>query len=235
MNQRQAALTAGFSMLIMTAVVPTEFFVFPKLIMPHDVAQTAANILAHRGLYFAGVFDYFVNFLCDIVIAWSLYILFAPVSRAFSLLTAWFQLIYVAVGFVAWLKLFTVFHLLTVPDYQTLFGVGPLHAEVRLLLSSWRYEWSMSLLLFSCHLILLGYLIWRSDFVPKIIGVLLAIDGVAWVINQLQPYLYPAFPVGFLFPIFFVEWIFMLWLLIAGWKLKKSAPHDALLVPAPAL
>jgi hypothetical protein len=82
---------------------------------------------------------------------------------------------------------------------------------------------SMSLILFSVHLVLLGYLIYRLGYIPKIIGVLLAIDGLAWAINILQPYLYPHAQLGFLFPIFFFEWIFMLWLLIAGWKLKEPA------------
>jgi hypothetical protein len=69
---RQAALTAGFSYLVQTVAVPSEFFIIPRLLVPHDVVQTASNILASPGLYFFGAFDYFVNFVCDILIAWSL-------------------------------------------------------------------------------------------------------------------------------------------------------------------
>lgn len=235
MTRRQAALTAGFAMLLMTAVVPAEFFIFPKLVMPHDMAQTAANIVAHRTLFLAGVFDYFLNFICDIVIAWALYILFVPVNRELSLLAAIFQLVYVAVAVAAWMNAVTAFRLLTTPDYLTLFGTGPLYAQLRLLLSSWRSEFSVSLLLFSCHLVLIGYLIWRSDFVPRIIGILLAIDGIAWIVTSLQPYFYPNVGLGLLFPIYFFEWVFMLWLLIAGWKLNGSPAASPRLSPPTAI
>ena len=207
-------------MLIMTVAVPAEFFIFPRLIHYADMGQTAADIAAHRGLYFLGVFDYLINFICDIVIAWAFYILFVPVSRSLSLLAAWFQLVYVAVALVAWLKVLTVFRLATNPDYLTLFGSDQLHAQMRLLLSSWRSDWSASLIIFACHLILLGYLMYRSGYVPKIIGILYVIDGLATVIDKLNPYLFPTVQLGFLFPIFFFEWIFMIWLLIAGWRLS---------------
>ena len=71
-----AALIAGFGMLLMAATAPfAEFFVFPKLIVHGDVEQTIRNILANRALYLAGVFACLINFVCDIVIAWALYIL----------------------------------------------------------------------------------------------------------------------------------------------------------------
>lgn len=221
MTLRQAALTAGFAYLIQTVVVPAEFFVFPKLLVPHDITQTAANIVANDGLYFFGVFAYLANFMCDIVIAWGLYILFVPVNKPLSLLTAWFQPIYTAVALVAWVKLVDVYRLLTTPDFLALFGSGQLHAQVRLLLSSWRYEWAISLTIFGIHLCLLGYLIYRSGYVPKIIGILIAIDGAATIIDKLQPYLFPGAHLGFLFPIFFFEWILIVWLLIGGWKIQE--------------
>jgi hypothetical protein len=220
MTLRQAALIAGFSYLVQTVAVPSEFFIIPKLLVPHDVVQSTTNILTSRGLYFFGVFDYLVNFICDILIAWSLYYLFIPVSQSLSLLTALFQLVYTAAAIVAWLNLLTVFRILTTPQFASLFGSYQLHAQVQLLLSSWRYEWSGSLLIFSCHLALLGYLIIRSGYVPKIIGALLVIDAVNTTIGILHPYLYPNVDLGFLFLIGFFEWIFMAWLLTAGWKLK---------------
>jgi Domain of unknown function (DUF4386) len=220
---RRAALAAGFTMLVQTVAVPADFFIFPHLVVPHDAAQTATNVLAHRGLYVTGALLYLINFLCDVVIAWAFYFLFLPVSRPLSLLAAWFNLVYAAVVLGAWLKLLDAYRLLTAPDYLAWLGRDQLYAHARLALSEWRWEFAGSLLIFSCHLALLGYLIYRSRYVPKVIGVLILADAVAWVVDTLQPYLYPGAELGFLFPVFFAEWVLMVWLLIAGWRITERA------------
>ena len=81
------------------------------------------------------------------------------------------------------------------------------------------------MIIFGIHLVLLGYLIFRSGYIHWIIGILLIIDGLGWVTDSLQPYLYPKAHLGFLFISFFGELVFMLWLLIMGWRLKEpTAP-----------
>lgn len=186
-----------------------------------NIEQTVQNISAHGGLFLAAIFGYLITFIEDVVIAWALYILFAPVNRSLSLLTAWFRLLYAAIVLVGWLNLVTVYRFLTTPDYLTAFGSAPLHAQVKLLLNSFRYDWSISLVIFGIHLVLLGYLIYRSAYIPKIIGILLVIDGLGWVIDSLRPYFYPNPPLRFLFVTFFGELIFMLWLSIRGWKIRE--------------
>jgi hypothetical protein len=56
----------------------------------------------------------------------------------------------------------------------------------------------MSLMLFGIHLVLLGYLVFRSRYIPWIIGVLLVVDGLGWIIDSVGPYLFPNMPLGFL-------------------------------------
>jgi len=219
---RQAALIAGFGYLL-SPVSYAEFAIYPKLVIPGNIDQTVQNLVGHQGLFLTAIFCYLITFLEDVVIAWALYVLLAPVNRSLSLLTAWFRLVFTAVVVVGWLNLVTVFRLLNTPDYMTLFGPQELHAQVRLLLSSFRYDWSMSLIIFGIHLILLGCLIYRSGYIPRIIGILLVIDGLGWEIDSLQPYLYPNAHLGFIFITFFGELVFMLWLLIRGWKIQEHA------------
>jgi hypothetical protein len=221
---RQAGLVVAFSMLIMTAVTPfAEFGVFHKLIIPGNVEQTVQNILGHKGLFLTGIFFFLVNYILDVVIAWGLYFLFVGANRAVSLLAAWFRLVYTAIGLFSVLHLVTAFRLLNVPDYFGAFGSDQLHAQVKLLLNSFRWDWSIGLLLFGIHLILVGYLIYRSGYIPKIIGILLLINGTAWIVDNLQPYLFPTAHLEFLFVTYFAELIFMLWLLVRGWKLPEAA------------
>lgn len=217
---RQAALIAGFGYLL-GPVTYAEFSIYPKLVVATNIEQTVQNIAVHRGLFAAAILCYLVEFIEDIVIAWALYVLLVPVNRAVSLLTAWFRLMYTAIALFGMLKLVTVFDLVNAPDYLAAFGSGPLHAEVKLLLGTFRDDWSIGLVLFGIHLILLGCLIYRSGYIPKWLGVLLVVDGLGWVINSLQPYLYPRAHLNFLFVTFFGEIFLMLWLLIRGWKIQE--------------
>jgi hypothetical protein len=225
---RQAALIAGFGYLL-GPVTYAEFSIYPKLVIPGNIDQTVQNLAAHHGLFAAAILCYLVEFIEDIVIAWALYVLLVPVNRAVSLLTAWFRLMYTAIALFGLLKLVTVFHLVNNPDDAAAFGPGPLRAQVQLLLGTFRDDWSMGLVLFGIHLALLGYLIYRSGYIPRLLGILLVIDGVGWVIDSLQPYLYPNAHLKYLFLTFFGEIFLMLWLLIRGWKIpeQKADPQPA--------
>lgn len=218
----QAALIAGLGLLIMTVAAPfAEFFAYKKLVNLGDVEATARNILANRGLFLVGLFSYVVVFICDVIVAWALYVLLIPVNRSLSLLTAWFRLVYTVMAFVAMLKLVTVYRLLDTPNYQTAFGSDQLHAQVQLLLSAFRYEWSTSLVLFGVYLCLLGYLVYKSGYIPRVLGILLGIAGVGWLVYEIGPYLFPNADLRFLFITFMGEVVFMLWLLIRGWKIPE--------------
>ena len=217
---RQAALIAGFGYLL-GPVTYAEFSIYPKLVIPTNIEQTVQNIAAHQGLFAAAILCYLVEFIEDIVIAWALYFLLVPVNRAVSLLTAWFRLMYTAVALFGMLKLVTVFHMVNTPDYLAAFGSSTLHAEVKLLLGTFRDDWSIGLVLFGIHLILLGYLIYRSGYIPKVLGILLIVDGLGWLVDSLQPYLYPNAHLKYLFIAFFGEVFLMLWLLIRGWKIQE--------------
>jgi hypothetical protein len=221
---RQAAVVAGAFMLIMSATAPlAEFGIFPKLIVAGDTARTVANIAAHQRLYAAGIASYLVNFTCDVVIAWALYLLLAPVNRALSLLTAWFRLVYTAVAVVSLLDLVRVHQLVTEPSYLPAFGHDQLQAQVALSLGSFRAGWSMGLVLFGIHLVLLGALIWRAGYMPSVLGIVVLIDGLGWVVHSLQPYLFPDVPVGFLMITSLGELFLMVWLLGWGWRIKDVA------------
>jgi hypothetical protein len=190
---RQAAVIAGFGYLL-NPVSYAEFSIYPRLVIPGNIEQTAQNILAHRGLFVAAIMCYLISFTGDVFISWALHELLIPVNRAVSLLTAWFRLIYTAIAFFAALNLVHVYRLLVAADYLTVFGAGPLHAQVQFLLRSFRYDWSIALVIFGIHLILLGCSIYCSGYITKILGILLVIDGLGWMTDSLQPYLFPKDP-----------------------------------------
>lgn len=220
---RQAALVAGFAYLL-NPVSYAEFSIYPRLVIPENIAQTAHNISTHSDQFLVAILCYFTSAIGDVVIAWALYYLLRPVSRSLSLLMAWFQLVYAGIFIVSLLSLVSAWQLLTVPGYLTAFGSGPLHAQLMLQLHVFRYDWSISLIVFGIHLVLLGYLIFRSSYVPRILGALLVINGLGWMINGMGPYAFPATDFfGYLQFTFLGELCFMLWLLIRGWRIKEVA------------
>ena len=210
---RRAALVAGVALLAMGFLTPfAEFFVFPKLIVPGDIEETVLRIRAHPALFLAGAFANLTTFSLDVVVAWALFELLAPIDRSLSLLTAWFRLIYTAIALFGPLKLLTAYRLLDTSEY----------GQIELLLESSRTEWGLSLMLFGVHLVLLGYLVHRSNFIPGILGLLLAIAGLGYILFNLGPYLYPSVDVSWLSIAFFGEVVFIFWLLIRGGRIAES-------------
>jgi Domain of unknown function (DUF4386) len=217
---RQAALVAGFTYLL-NPVSYAEFSIYPKLVAANNAALTVQNISAHPGLFAAAILCYSISFIGDVVIAWALYILLAPVNRALSLLAAWCQLVYAAVALCSVFGLLNVYHLLFTPYYLTLFGSGQLEAQVWFQLHSFHYQWSMSLIVFGIHLVLLGYLVFRSGYIPWILGIALFIAGLGWMIAGLGPYILPNANLDFTLITAFGEVFFTLWLWIRGWKVRE--------------
>ena len=222
---RQAALIAGLAYLL-NPVPYAEFSIMPKLVAMGHPDQTVTNIAAHSGMFVTAIFCYLINFVEDILIAWALYFLLAPVNRAVSALASIFQLVYAAIALGGWLHLVEAYRILMNPEYTNAFGPVAVREQVDVLLHSFRYDYSTSILLFAIHLVLIGALIVRSTYVPKWLGVLLIVDGVAWWVNDLGPYFYTSANLGFLFPIFFVELIFMVWLLFWGSRLPVTTDDD---------
>lgn len=226
MTLRQAALVAAFTSfvpLLLGGVPFAEFYIFAKLIVPGDTAETARNILANRGLFLVGVLAHLLTFIADVVLAWAFYVLLVPVHRALSMLMAWFRLVYTAVALGGLMHLVTAFRLLDDGVYLEEFGAEQLHAQVEVLIMSFKYEWSLSIVIFGIHVALLGYLVARSGYIPRILGVLLVIAGLGYLLNYLRPYLYPDLDTSFLFVTFFGELVFAFWLLVRAWRIPEPA------------
>lgn len=176
-----AALVAGVGYLL-TPTPFSEFYIWPHLVIPTNIEQTEHNIIGHHNLFAAAILCYLISYVFDVVIAWALYYLLKPVSASLALLAAWFQLVYTAVGLTASLNLTGVLRLLTTPQDVALFGGGFLHGQIRLMLSSFHATWGLSLIFFGIHLVLVGYLIFKSGYIPKLVGVFVAIAGLGYVI-----------------------------------------------------
>jgi hypothetical protein len=102
------------------------------------------------------------------------------------------------------------------------FDPDQLSFQVKLSINAFRSGWYFGILFFGIHLELLGYLVFRSNYIPKILGILLIIAGLGYLSNALKPFLFPNINLDFAKFTFFGELIFMFWLIIRGSRIKES-------------
>jgi hypothetical protein len=189
-SQRQAARIAGSAYVIISVLALfANFYVLDWLTEPGDAAATVSNIADSEGLFRSGVVALIAVFVADAVVAWALYIFFKPVSRDLSLLTAWFRLLYTAMSGIALLNLAVVVLLVAGADAATALGAGQRDAQAMLFLDAYDYGWAIALVCFGVHLVLLGFLALRSDYAPRIIGILLVVAGLGYLVNSLARFL----------------------------------------------
>jgi hypothetical protein len=165
------------------------FFVLDRLTEPGDAAATASNIADSEALFRGGIVALMAVFVADAVVAWALYIFFRRVNRDLSLLTAWFRLLYTAMSAIALLNLAVVVLLVGGADAATAFGAVQRDAQAMLFLDAYQYGWAIALVCFGIHLVLLGFLVFRSDYAPGTIGILLVVAGLGYLLNSLARFL----------------------------------------------
>ena len=159
-----------------------QVIVVNKLVVHADAAATAANILAHETLFRLG----FASALIGVAfhIAWTLlfYELFKPVNRSLSLLAAFVGL--VGCSLLAFASLFYIAPLAVLGHSQYLgaFTLAHQQALALIFLNLNGQAFNIFLVFFGLRMLMTGYLIFRSTFLPRIFGVLLAIDGLGWML-----------------------------------------------------
>lgn len=221
---RVAALLSGLILLLLVVVAPfAELYAYPKLVVPGNGPATMQHLLAQQSLFVATIGAYLLTFLGDIVLAWSLYILLAPVQTQLALLSAWFRLVFAGLALVALLNLVSVFRLLTEPAGTM--GVAPalVPGQVLLYLTTFRYYFHFGLFFFSLHLGLLGYLVLKAPYLPTLLGALLLLASLGYLTTTVQPYLFPQLNVQVVNYTFAGELVFMGWLLLRGARLPQAA------------
>jgi Domain of unknown function (DUF4386) len=226
-TRRQAALTAGLAYVVITVLAIFAYFlVLDRLIDPDDAATTVSNISNSALLFRGGVAALIIVLIADVVVAWGLYVFLRQINTALSLFAAWFRLIYVAISGAALLNLLIAVTLADDSGYVTAFEAGQRNAQVMLSLDAYTYGWSIGLVCFGVHLLLLGLLIVQSDYVPSVLGKLVTLAGLGYVVGDLAPVLLPDSKDAFL-PLIAVlavpgEFGLIAWLLWRGGKVRPA-------------
>ena len=199
--------------------------VISRLVVNGDAAATAHNILAHETSYRLAFAADIITVPCYIGVTALFYDLFKPVNRSLSLLAAFFSLVGCTVGAVSCLFELAPLAVLGGAQYLNVFKVEQLQALALTFLKLHGQCFDISFVFFGFYCLLIGYLIFRSGFLPRILGAGMAIAGLGWLTflspvlaHDLSPYILAA-GIG--------EASLTLWLLGAGvnaarWKERGS-------------
>lgn len=220
------ARTAGvLYLVIFVAAVFAHFIVRAGLIVPGDATATAENIMASESLFRLGFASDLIVFLIEVAQPVLLYMLLKPVSKPLAIVMMFGRLAMAAVQGVNLLNQFNAVLLLSGADYLAVFEPGQLHALALLFLDSFHYGYDIALVFFGLHLAVLGYLVYRSGFFPRVLGVLLGLASLSYLVDSFTGFLFPAYDelVGqiIIAPTVIAELAFTLWLLIRGVNVER--------------
>jgi hypothetical protein len=226
-SPRPSARITGVVYLLYFLTAVLGGFFTRGIVVDGDATATANNLLAHHALFRLGLATGLIATACYIALTALFYGLFKPVNSSLSLLAAFFSL--VGCTITAFGSLFQLAPLVVLggAQYLSVFKVEQLRALALMFLELNTQSANICLVLFGLYDLLIGYLIFKSRFLPQMLGVLMALAGLGWVTflspplaNHLSPY---NLVLGLL-----AELLLMLWLLVKGvnvqrWKEQASA------------
>lgn len=218
--QLYARIAGVLYLVIIVAGVFAEPFLRSRLVAPGDAAATATNITSNAFLFRLGIIADVSTFVCAVTLTVILYSLFEPVSRNAALQMLAFNLVQDAIGGLNALNTYRPLQLLGDAEYLKVFSRPQLEAMALVSLNTHSVGFAVALLFFGFSCLALGYLTYTSGFLPKALGVLMAIAGACYVVNSvariLSPWLASLLFPSILIPAFIGELAFALWLTVKG-------------------
>lgn len=223
------AKVIGFGLLLMALVaVFANFFVIERFIIPGDAAATVTNLTDNELLFRLAIASFVIVLVLDVIISWALYSLLKQVNKSFALLATLFRLTYTAIFTASIFNFLSVLQLINEASYLALLETNQLHAQVMLLIDAFRNGWLIGLVFFGVHLLLIGYLVFKSGFMPKLLGILVMLAGLGYLIDSFAKIIlsnYSDFETMFVLivaiPGAIGELALAVWLLVKGKKIPE--------------
>lgn len=219
-----AKIAGVLYLIIIVLGIFAEIFVRSRLFVPEKATATATNIMAFNGLFRVGFIADSVMVLSDVALAVLLYILLRPVNKMLALMAMFFRLIQTAVLSLNLLNYYAAYLILSNKSYTAMFDTTQLHSLVYLFFDLHGHGYDLGLLFFGIHCAILGYLILKSSYFPKILGGLIIAAAAAYLLGSYTRFLFPDYLL-FISPIYIIALVaevsMCLWLLVKGINLQQ--------------
>ena len=215
-----ARMTGILYFLVILTGVASEVMVHNFIIVPGDISTTVNHIAAYEPIFRLGFVISLARFAVFICMVLALYKLLRPVNRDWSLVMVAFALVSISIGMVSLLFQYAAPLLLSSNGYSTLFTTDQWQAQMQFFINMQRLGDKAAQIL-TVWLLPLGYLIYKSGFLPKILGVLMVMAGVGYVTDFLVFFLLPNLNWQVAGLAFLAELPFPFWLLIKGVNIER--------------
>ena len=194
-SPRSLARMAGVCQLL-EAITATlgQVIVLGRLIVSGNAPATAANIVQHERLYWCGFASSVVAVLFHVAWAFLMYELLKPVNRRVSIFAVLVMLMGCAMLAVTGLLYIAPLIVLQGPGSLSAFTAAQLQALAAAFLRLNAYAFDIHTVFFGVWCVLTGYLIFKSTFLPKVMGILLIVSGLGWMLYLSPPFAAPLFP-----------------------------------------
>jgi hypothetical protein len=212
---RLARMTGILYFLVILMGVVNEIAVHNFMIVPGDMTATVNHITAYESIFRLGFVISLARFAVFILLVLALYRLFRPVNKDWSLVMTAFALVSISMGMISLLFQYAAPLLLSSDGYSSLFAAEQWQAQVLFFINMQTLGDKASQIL-AVWLLPLGYLIYKSGFLPRILGVLMVLAGLGYVIDFLVFFLLPNLDWQVAGLAFLGELPFPLWLLMKG-------------------
>lgn len=214
--QKTARITGFLYLLLVPLGIFGIIYVPSILIVPGDIAATVSRIMANGLLFRLSIVSALLVQLVNIFVVVLLYKLLKPVNKNQAVLMVIFLLLGVPIAFINELTHVAVLLLLSGSDYLAIFTVEQVHALVALLLELHGSGIFIAQIFWGLWLFPMGYLVFKSGFLPRIIGIFLMIGCFGYLFDSLTYFLFPNFDVTVSEFTFIGELLITFWLLIKG-------------------
>lgn len=223
---RLARWTGILYLLVVGCGIVSEILVRNIVFIPGDLAASVEQITIYGFIFRLGYIVLLVRLIFLTLLVLAVYKLFGPVNRDVAVVMVTFVLISNAVSMVSLLFQFAAPLVLTNGDYSTLFTTDQWLAQVQFFIDM-QVQGDKAAQIFSLWVILLGFLMYKSGYVPKLIGILSMVAGVGYMADFLVFFLLPQLDVQIAGFAFLAEAVFPFWLLIKGinieaWRSRLS-------------
>jgi|SRR5450830_85191 len=223
--QFYARLWGALYLLVIVFGAFAEGFVTDKLIVAGNVAASAQNILAQPGLWNLGIAADLLVVVLAIPQLWIEYLFLSKVHKSLMLLSLLLGAASLAVEAVSKVFLLVILPMLKSPDYLTAFDAHQMQVLANLALKSHNVSFNIALIFFGFACLVSGYLVFKSNYLPKFIGLLLQLAGACYLVACFAALFAPAFAnlitPGILIPPLIGESALCLWLLAKGVNVEK--------------
>ena len=201
-SQRKAAIVVGIAFIIsLFLAIFVGNFILPNFINPGDAAVLANDINSNENLFNIAVFVYLIILALDTAIALALYIVLKPANKILAYLSGIFRLLYAAIAVISVLAL--AFQFIDVYSYE--------------IMKLW-----IGYLFFTSHIFVTGYAVFKSGYIPRVLGVLLIIDSFCYIMAFYVSFLVPeALLLIFMVCMIIGELSLSLWLLLKSAKMSE--------------